>query len=313
MSPELAIPVAVTMLWVALLTVMRLILTRSRRLPPERFPLAASDSPGRLTSITTRLVKRLDASQKSASGVTRLADALEAAGVQKRPGDFLILVGAVTTTTAAVGLLIAGIVVALLAAVMVVILTKVTLGFLASRRRKMFADQLDDSLQLLSGSLRAGHSLLQALDAVSREADKPTSIEFARLVNETRVGRDLAESLDEIAGRMASDDFAWVAQAIAIHREVGGDLAEVLGTVSQTIRERNQIRRQIGALSAEGKLSAVVLMGLPVGVTAFLSMTNPEYLSVFTDSIIGYAMLGVAGVMLLVGGLWLRKVVSFKF
>ena len=91
---------------------------------------------------------------------------------------------------------------------------------------------------------------------------------------------------------MGSDDFAWVAQAIAIHREVGGNLAEVLDAVGHTIRERNAIRRQVKALSAEGKLSAIVLMALPFGVIGFISMTNPGYLAKFTQSRSGYAMLG---------------------
>ena len=133
--------------------------------------------------------------------------------------------------------------------------------FRAGRRQAAFADQLDDSLQLMASSLRAGHSLLRAVDVGAREdASAPTSEEFARIVNETRVGRDLSDALDEVAERMGSDDFTWVAQAIAIHREVGGNLAEVLDAVGHTIRERNQIRRQVKALSAEGKLSAIVLM-----------------------------------------------------
>ena len=109
----------------------------------------------------------------------------------------------------------------------------------AGRRQAAFADQLDDSLQLMASSLRAGHSLLRAVDAVSQDAASPTAEEFARIVNETRVGRDLGDSLDEVAERMGSEDFTWVAQAIAIHREVGGNLAEVLDAVGHTIRERN--------------------------------------------------------------------------
>jgi tight adherence protein B len=182
-----------------------------------------------------------------------------------------------------------------------------------SRRQAAFADQLDDSLQLMAGSLRAGHSLLRAVDSVASEADAPTSEEFARIVNETRVGRDLNDALDEVAERMGSEDFVWVAQAIAIHREVGGNLAEVLDAVGHTIRERNAIRRQVKALSAEGKLSAIVLMALPFGVTGFISMSNPAYLAKFTQSLTGYAMLAVAGVMLLVGGLWLKSTVKIKF
>jgi tight adherence protein B len=183
----------------------------------------------------------------------------------------------------------------------------------AGRRQAAFADQLDDSLQLMAGSLRAGHSLLRAVDSVSQEAASPTSEEFARIVNETRVGRDLNDALDEVAARMGSEDFVWVAQAIAIHREVGGNLAEVLDAVSHTIRERNAIRRQVKALSAEGKLSAIVLMALPFGVTGFISLTNPAYLARFTESFMGYALLATAGVMLLIGGLWLKKTVKIKF
>ena len=165
----------------------------------------------------------------------------------------------------------------------------------------------------MAGSLRAGHSLLRAVDSVSSEAEAPTSEEFARIDNETRVGRDLNDSLDEVAQRMGSDDFTWVAQAIAIHREVGGNLAEVLDAVGHTIRERNAIRRQVKALSAEGKLSAIVLMALPFGVTAFLSISNPSYLAKFTQSAVGYGLLGVSAVMLIVGALWLKKTVAITF
>ena len=154
---------------------------------------------------------------------------------------------------------------------------------------------------------------MQAFAGVAAESEEPTSEEFGRILNETRVGRDLGFSLDEAARRMKSEDFVWVTQAIAINREVGGNLAEVLDGVSGTIRERNQIRRQVKALAAEGKLSALVLMLLPVGVSGFLMFSNPEYMLKFTESLIGYALIAVAGVLLAVGGLWLRKSVQVKF
>jgi|tagenome__1003787_1003787.scaffolds.fasta_scaffold20956255_2 tight adherence protein B len=246
----------------------------------------------------------------------RLADgaaALEQAGMTMRLPDFVLVVGLATVAGGVLGFVLSGFVVALLFAGAAPLGAKLLLKFRASRRQAAFADQLDDSLQLMAGSLRAGHSLLRAVDSVSQEADTPTSEEFARIVNETRVGRDLNDALDEVAARMGSEDFVWVAQAIAIHREVGGNLAEVLDAVSHTIRERNAIRRQVQALSAEGKLSAVVLMALPFGVTFFISLTNPAYLSRFTESLIGYAMLAVAAVMLLIGALWLKKTVAIKF
>jgi tight adherence protein B len=241
------------------------------------------------------------------------AAALENAGIAMTLPDFVLVVALSTIGTGVVGVLFGGLVLGLLLAAAVPLGARVLVKFKAGRRRARFADQLDDSLQLMASSLRAGHSLLRAVDSVSTEAASPMSEEFARIVNETRVGRDLGDALDEVAARMASDDFTWVAQAISIHREVGGNLAEVLDAVGHTIRERNAIRRQVKALSAEGKLSAIVLMALPFGIIGFISMTNPGYLAKFTESLAGYVMLAVAAAMLLVGGLWLKKTVKIAF
>lgn len=309
-----AVIVGVVALWGGLLAgFLGVIGVRSRRIPAERLDLDVPAQPGALTRLATGLSGRLETRRRPGAQPKSLGQALESAGLRQKPGDFMILTGGAALGAAAVGLVLSGALLAIVAALAVPLLAKVVLGLLASRRRKAFADQLDDSLQLLAGSLRAGHSLLQGLDAVSREAEAPTSIEFARLINETRVGQDLGAALDAAAERMRCEDFVWVSQAIAIHREVGGDLAEVLATVSHTIRERNQIRRQVGALSAEGKLSALVLMALPVGVAAFLVVSSPSYLAPFTSGLVGYGMLAVAGVMMLIGALWLRKVVSFTF
>jgi len=241
------------------------------------------------------------------------AAALERAGMTMRLPDFVLTVGTLTVVLGGLGFALGGFLLGVALLVAVPFGAKLLLKFRASRRQATFADQLDDSLQLMAGSLRAGHSLLRAVDSVAHEADAPTSEEFSRIVNETRVGRDLNDALDEVAERMGSDDFTWVAQAIAIHREVGGNLAEVLDAVGHTIRERNAIRRQVKALSAEGKLSAIVLMALPFGVTLFISMSNPAYIAKFTQSVTGYAMLAAAVVMLLVGGLWLKSTVKIKF
>jgi tight adherence protein B len=239
--------------------------------------------------------------------------ALERAGIAMALPDLVLLTGLATVVLGALGSVVGGVLLAVVPVALVPLGTKGVIGFRRGRRQAAFADQLDDSLQLMASSLRAGHSLLRAVDAVSTEAAAPTSEEFARIVNETRVGRDLADALDEVAERMGSDDFRWVAQAIAIHREVGGNLAEVLDTVGHTIRERNAIRRQVKALSAEGKLSAIVLMALPFGIVAFLAVSNPRYLSGFTEGLAGYVMITVAAVLLLVGALWLKKTVSIRF
>ena len=238
--------------------------------------------------------------------------ALEMAGIRMRLQDFAILVLVAELVLGAVGVLVAG-PLGLVLALLAPIAARVWVNVLTSRRQRTFADQLDDTLQLMASSLRAGHSLLQALASVAHEAEEPTSEEFARIINQTRVGRELGPSFDESARRMNSDDFAWVTQAIAINREVGGNLAEVLDGVGHTIRERNQIRRQVKALSAEGKLSAIVLMLLPFGIAGFLMLSNPGYMAKFTQSLMGYTMIVVSVILLAVGGLWLRKVVKVKF
>jgi tight adherence protein B len=239
--------------------------------------------------------------------------ALERAGMTTPLPKFVLTVGLWTVVGAVAATLVVDTWLGLLMLVLVPVGARQLVKFKVGRRQAAFADQLDDSLQLMASSLRAGHSLLRALDSVSHEAASPTAEEFARIVNETRVGRDLNDALDEVAERMGSDDFTWAAQAIAIHREVGGNLAEVLDAVGHTIRERGAIRRQVKALSAEGKLSAIVLMALPFGIIGFISMTNPGYLATFTQSLIGYVMLAVAAVMMLVGGLWLKKTVQITF
>ena len=241
------------------------------------------------------------------------AAALERAGMSATLPDVVLVVALLTLGVGAVVTIVGGLLFGLLAAAAVPLAARVFIKLKTSRRQSAFADQLDDSLQLMASSLRAGHSIMRAMDSVSHEAASPTAEEFTRLVNETRVGRDLGEALDEIAERTASEDFAWVAQAIAIQREVGGNLAEVLDAVGHTIRERNAIRRQVKALSAEGKLSAIVLMSLPFGIIGFISMTNPGYLEGFTESAMGFGMLGVATVMMTLGGFWLKNTVKIRF
>jgi tight adherence protein B len=298
----------------ALLITLYLILAQGpAKVPLERRRPAVPAGPGFLADAATSATGLLNRILRRQSSVGARVAALEKAGVKMRLQDVALLVIGATLAAAALGDLLAGPLIGLGLAVAVPLLAKFGVGALGTRRQRAFADQLDDSLQLLASSLRAGHSLLQALASVAGEAEAPTSEEFARIINENRVGRELSLALDECALRMDSEDFVWVTQAIAINREVGGNLAEVLDGVGNTIRERNQIRRQVKALSAEGKLSAYVLMALPLGIAGFLSFSNPEYMAKFVHSLAGYAMIGAAAVEFLVGGLWMRKVVQIKF
>ena len=286
-------------------------LPMDRRRPPRGPRELESSQLSRLSGVTTEAVSEF----LERRGWTRkVSAALENAGIKASPADFLVLVVVGAVVAAAVGTLAGGLLLGLLLFLAAPLVAKVLVGVMTGRRKRIFADQLDNTLQLFSGSLRAGHSLLRAVDAVAKESQAPTSEELTRIVNETRLGMDLDASLDQAAKRMGSDDFSWVAQAIGIHREVGGDLAEVLDRVAGTIRERNQIRRQVKTLSAEGKMSAYILMALPVLIAAILSLISPEYISQFlTSGFFGYAMIFVALLMFAIGGFWMSRIVKIKF
>jgi tight adherence protein B len=286
---------------------------RPVRLPLERRRPGTVGSAGALTEATDAATSIIQNLLVRGGRVQAMSAVLERAGVKTRLQDVVLLMVVGMVVAGAVGYVLVGLLVGLLLAAVVPVVVRVWFDSLASKRERAFADQLDDSLQLMANSLRAGHSLQQGLAAVASEAEEPTSVEFARIINETRVGRELGHALDEAARRMNSEDFVWVTQAIAINREVGGNLAEVLDGVSETIRERGAIRRQVKALAAEGKLSAFVLMALPFGIAGFLMMSNPAYMAKFTESLIGYGMIVAAVVLLVVGGLWLRKTVQVTF
>ncbi|MGK5111229.1 type II secretion system F family protein [Geodermatophilus sp. CPCC 205506] len=313
MSPAVLLAGLVALAGALLLVALVVLPAGPRRVPLSRLDPSVAPQASALAGASAAAGAAVERVLVKRGRIAAGAAALERAGMTMALPDLVLLVGSATLVLGALALLLGGPIPAVLATVATPLAARLLVRIRTGRRQAAFADQLDDSLQLMASSLRAGHSLLRAVDSVSAEAAAPMSEEFARLVNETRVGRDLGDALDEVAERMDSDDFRWIAQAIAIHREVGGNLAEVLDTVGHTIRERNAIRRQVKALSAEGKLSAVVLMALPFGVIAFLSVANPEYLSAFTESLAGYAMIGIAAVLLVVGALWLKKTVRITF
>jgi len=266
-----------------------------------------------LSGVTDRAEVLGETVLRRRGGVASVGGALEAAGLDIRPGELFLAVLAVDVLIVAAASVLISPIAGLLSLVIVPMVARLGLDVLARRRRKKFTDQLAETLQILAGTLRAGHGLSQGIDTVAREAESPTAEEIRRLSIEIRLGRDLVEGLTALADRMESEDFRWVAQAIEIQRDVGGDLAEVLDSVAGTIRDRTRIRRQVSALSAEGRMSAWVLMVLPFGMGAVMAVTNPEYLSPLFGSTQGYKLLAVAAVLLVGGGLWLRRIVKPAF
>ncbi|MET3162323.1 UNVERIFIED_ORG: tight adherence protein B [Arthrobacter sp. UYEF10] len=235
------------------------------------------------------------------------------AGVKAAPADFTVGVAIASILVAAFVALLTHPLLGLLAGAAVPFLARVMLSVLRDKRRDKFETQLTDTIQMLIGGLRVGHSVLRSVEAAAQEADSPTSEEFLRIVNETRIGKDAQLAFDDVAERMDSEDFKWISQAIQINREVGGDLAEVLEQVAATIRERSEIKGQIRSLSAEGRMSAYVLTAIPVGVAFMLAFINPGYLNVFVEKPLGLFMLVAALLMFAVGGFWMSRVVKIKF
>ena len=242
-----------------------------------------------------------------------LDDALDRAGLAVRSNEFVVACAAITLASLLVGVLLFGVPFFLLMLVVPLLGIPGVLKYLTRRRTKAFVSQLGDTLQLMVGSLTAGYGLGQTVDSVAKETESPTCDEFSRVVMETRLGRSLEDALDAMSLRINSSDFDWVVDAIKIQASVGGDLAEILEQVGETIRARVRIKRQVDALTAEGKISALVLFVLPFGLAGFIFMSNPDYIAPLTSSGVGYVMIGTALTMLAIGGLWLRKLVNPEF
>ena len=136
--------------------------------------------------------------------------------------------------------------------------------------------------------------------------------EMRRVVTEARLGRELEEALEDTAVRTGSADFAWAVMAIRIQREVGGNLAELLMTVADTMVARERLRRDVAALTAEGRVSAVILAGLPPGLGLIMYVLNPEYTSVLFSDGLGIAMVIMATISMVVGFLWMRKLINIE-
>jgi Flp pilus assembly protein TadB len=244
----------------------------------------------------------------------RLELRLDLAGIGWDPAEWVLAgvcvsVALILVLTALLGNVLIGVVPGALAGWLGM---KFGLNFMVRRRRAKFADQLPDMLQFVAGSLRSGFSLGQGLDAAVREDTQPVAAEFSRALQESRIGVDLEDALDQVADRMESADLRWTVIAIRIQRETGGNLAEVLGNTVETMRERAHLRRHVRALSAEGRLSAYILVSLPIGIGGWLFLTRRSYVAVLYTTTPGIVLLVFAILMVVGGALWMRKMVKVE-
>ena len=244
------------------------------------------------------------------SGVrTGLARALDVADVSLRPGEFVVVTLAAGVGVAALFIVLGGPMLAAVGFAATPLVARSVLTIKAQRRRQAFEAQLPDVLQLMTNALRSGYALPQALDAVATQASEPARSEFERVNFEARVGVDLGDSLRAMSDRMQSVSFGWVVAALEINREVGGELAKVLTTLATTIRERQQLDRQIKTLTAEGRISAYVLTALPIIVGFAMALLNPGYFEPLR-TFPGPQILIGAVALLGAGWIWMRSMIK---
>lgn len=265
------------------------------------------------SAIGRRAVELVDQLPKPEGSAERLQLQLDRATWPLRSSEFLLVtfgagVGGLVLGWALTGNLLAGVLFMFVAGAVpyLLLINKI------ARRQAAFAEQLPDTLQLMAGALKAGYGLLQAIDTVEKESGDPIASEFRRVLTEARLGLSIEDSLDAMAERLGSEDFKWVVVAINIQRTVGGNLAELLETVAHTLRQREQVRRQIKALSAEGRLSGIILVALPFFLVGYMLVVSPGYLLPLFTNPVGQMMILVGLLLMGAGIFWIRNLVKIE-
>lgn len=181
-----------------------------------------------------------------------------------------------------------------------------------ANRLKAFAGQLPDAMELVARALRAGHSLAAGMHVVAEEMPAPVSKEFGRVYEEQNLGIPLEEALNNMCDRVPNLDLKFFVTSVAIQRQTGGDLAEILDRIGHVIRERFKILGQVKALTAEGRLSGVVLIALPIGLFMMMLWMKPDYVELLWKDPVGVKMSIGAIVLMLIGSYAIKKIVDIK-
>ena len=243
----------------------------------------------------------------------RLESELIKADIPLRGEEYLMLriIAAIVPGTL-VMLLTNQLIFSLLVYILAAIAPQIFVGISQQKKLRKFNYQLIDSLAIMSNSLRAGYSFMQAVELVSREMPKPIGKEFARTFREINLGTTTEEALHNLGRRMGSDDLELIITAVLIQRQIGGNLAEILDNISHTIRERVRIQGEIKTLTAQGRISGFVIGLIPPALIVLLFIVNPGYMKPLFSNPVGLAMLGAGAVSELIGILIIRKIISIE-
>ncbi|MCQ2484058.1 MAG: type II secretion system F family protein [Clostridia bacterium] len=289
---------------------------RKRVKAMQKKPSARINKEKRKESI---LQRAKGASQNSRSSRQRklmdsLFDELVSAEIMMRPEEFALVWIIATFVPAGLAALFgAGMIPAATLAGLGAFLPILYIKIKKEKRTKVFESQLGDTLIMMCNSLRSGFSFQQAMDSVASDMPAPVGVEFARACNEIRYGATLDEALENMTDRVKSPDLMLVVSAVCIQRTTGGNLSEILTTISETIRDRLKIKGEIRSITAQGRTSGMIIGALPVMIAVALMLINPDYMNSFFTTAPGRVMLSVSVVMEIIGFLGIKKVVTIKY
>ncbi len=232
------------------------------------------------------------------------------AGLPIKPEELMTITAASALLGAGIGLMLKNPSLAILLGVCAIPMQNVLVNVVKRRRAAKLETQLLDALTLIANSLRAGHSFMQALELVSRELGPPLAPELARVIREGRMGLSVDEAFARLVDRFDSKDLELAVTGVMIQRQVGGNLAQVLTNIVTTIDKRIKSRGKVRSLTAQGRISAIVISVLPFGLAAFMFLFYPEFVMVMVTEPLGIAMLSGAAVLMVIGVFAIRKVVN---
>jgi tight adherence protein B len=288
------------------------------RVRKERAAAPSTPAPPRATP--RELVERLlrpaaeNLSQRrSVRGRPTLAEDLARAGLNLTPAEYLLIRIGSVALGALVGLLRFGISIGpIILGVVGFLIPPLVVNYLQRRRQNLFNQQLGSMLQLLSNSLKTGYAIDRALETVAAKSQPPVSTEFERVTTEITLGTSVEDALSALLLRINSPDLEFIVTAILLHIRVGGNLAEVLDNISDTLRDRLQTKRDMSVLTAQSRASATIITGLPILLALGLYVFVPGYFAPMTSTWIGYGLLGVAAFLILIGNILIRRMTALQ-
>jgi tight adherence protein B len=251
--------------------------------------------------------------RRRVQGKPTLGEDLARAGLNVTPPEYLLIRIGVVALAALIGLFRFGVSLGpLVLGAVGYVIPPLVVAYLQRRRQRQFNDQLTGMLQLLSNSLKTGYAIDRALETVAAKSQPPVSTEFERVATEITLGTSVEDALSSLLLRINSPDLEFIVTAILLHIRVGGNLAEVLDNISDTLRDRLQTKRDMSVLTAQSRASATIITGLPILLALGLYIFVPGYYSPMTSTWVGYVLLSFAGLMILVGNLLIGRMTALE-